>query len=962
MLERLAAFVQIAVIASIYGASTRSDLYFIASIVPLTLGTVVGEALATSALPALVKRQFEATFSRFLAATFWGSLAVLLAVLLVYLLVIAPIVALAGPAGTTSLLPWLAFSPTVVTLGLSAFLSSILLLCERYTWPPFRAAAASIAGLALTLVALIFTRHLVWIALATTGGYFIALLLLLADVRRAYGYSFVGRPGKAELREAARLKSNATVALAGNLIGGQSFVLLERALAASLGVGAVSTISYARGVVFTPNIAGQAVSMGIYPGMVRAHEADDVAFVRGAFLRGLRLTILMALAVVIFFSLFGSDLVRMLLERGQLNAHDAAAVTHALLAFMPAIVGTMLLILTSRVFYAVDFFRGIVLSQLGALLPYIPLALALRAAWNTNGLALGFGIAELTGGLLAVSYAIRLTRTTRAELRPVAAVVRPLLFVAAVLAAIRLALNSWPPAGSVRDTTLTLVGGVATISTLAIFLLASNWPEVGKLRRGLAALRNRRWHSLDRQVAGRRRIITFGAAALVEVALLALLPVVGVPLAGIGLVAAVVRRPGTILAISWNGFWLYLAALDLLNVEPRTRLTAAAYALIAVGLGAFVWQRRAVLVRRLAGTSTLTRLWLAASALLAVWFVANVALLSHGSLSHRLAGVFVISTVPTVVAVGCARRRDLAEARAGLVLLGLAFVAVECIAARHVALQGGRFSPIGRLDPISASLVPTVAALAAATYAARTPRRILLQSGVLAALGAGAALNAARGPLVAIVLALIVTAIVSLGRRGVFVVAATCLGLFVGSAAVAAGFSASPAISSLVKESSHLAGGPTSGKTGAQSPTSGSTEISSLSIRRQWLEEAVRAIPRKPVAGHGVGMLVDNTPEAHRMGVAGQLVYPHNDFVESAYSLGLPGLLLFSAFVLLPLVALWRRRDALRSPTGCFAVAVFTFAFLESNFSGEIGTDVLLWSGAALALAIFDAGRRPAAP
>ena len=46
---------QIALIASVYGASTRSDLYFIASIVPLTIGTVVGEAFATSLLPAFVQ-------------------------------------------------------------------------------------------------------------------------------------------------------------------------------------------------------------------------------------------------------------------------------------------------------------------------------------------------------------------------------------------------------------------------------------------------------------------------------------------------------------------------------------------------------------------------------------------------------------------------------------------------------------------------------------------------------------------------------------------------------------------------------------------------------------------------------------------------------------------------------------------------------------------------------------------
>ena len=51
LLDRIGAFGQVLLIAAVLGSTIRADLYFIASIVPLTIGNVVGEALAASVLP-----------------------------------------------------------------------------------------------------------------------------------------------------------------------------------------------------------------------------------------------------------------------------------------------------------------------------------------------------------------------------------------------------------------------------------------------------------------------------------------------------------------------------------------------------------------------------------------------------------------------------------------------------------------------------------------------------------------------------------------------------------------------------------------------------------------------------------------------------------------------------------------------------------------------------------------------
>jgi O-antigen ligase len=271
-----------------------------------------------------------------------------------------------------------------------------------------------------------------------------------------------------------------------------------------------------------------------------------------------------------------------------------------------------------------------------------------------------------------------------------------------------------------------------------------------------------------------------------------------------------------------------------------------------------------------------------------------------------------------------------------------------------------RFSPLETLDPISAALVPAYGALATVTLSPGTAgrrRAALALSGVLCA---AALLPGTRGPVLALVVAVAVVMISALSRsssRRRFQSAATfaaIVGLVVG------GVLSETFVDTKVNSVVSAFGVGADGTDGADGSADGPAQISSLSIRRQWLEQAIRAVPDKPIQGHGVAGLVDDTPEAHRMGVAGQKVYPHSDLVEAAYSLGLLGLLPFLVLVLVPaglLVGLWRRTSTFPP---VLIVALFAAAFMMANTSGEIGSDVILWSSAALAVVAADRRMRPA--
>lgn len=407
-----------------------------------------------------------------------------------------------------------------------------------------------------------------------------------------------------------------------------------------------------------------------------------------------------------------------------------------------------------------------------------------------------------------------------------------------------------------------------------------------------------------------------------------------------------VALPGVIVAVSWSGFWLYLGALDLLGIQTRTVYSVLIYGTIALALAAVISMRRDLLIQRLQRSSPIARVWLASASLLALMFAYGALVTGHGPLAHRLLGVFVVSTIPTTIAVAALSWRDLAHVRAALVILGLLFVVINLFASRHGAPLVGRFSPIENLDPISASLISVVACIAALTYRFKSVRATSAQAAACFAFAAAAMLNGSRGPIVALIVAVVFAVLFDRRLTMIALAAAIAVGIVVGSKLEVALIGQPPALTSLANE----ARSPNK----PQQPKETSVAISSLHIRQEWLSSAIRKIPQRPVLGHGIGTLVDDTPEAAAMGIKGELVYPHNDAVEAFYSLGAVGGILFALVVGLPLIALWRNRRVLNLPLLRFVPVLFVFALAECNFSGEIGTDVILWSLAAFAIVALD--------
>jgi peptidoglycan biosynthesis protein MviN/MurJ (putative lipid II flippase) len=489
LLERAGAFGQVLLIAVVLGSTARADLYFIASIVPLALGNVVGEALAATILPRAAREDVPRS-ERIFAAGFWTAAAVLVALTVVYLVLVAVVVPRAVPAGSASLLPWIAFAPVGVLFGLGTYCAAPLLHFERYVWPALRGAAATIVAFCLTLIAVAFGGGVVWIGLAVSTGYGVALLLLAAELISIGRRSTFAPPRRWALREVWALWPKVAASTSSGVIGGQAFVLIERALTAPLGVGAVASISYARGVAFTPSVLGQAIGAGLYPSLLRAHAAAAADYVRERFVSGLRLTLFVTAVSGAYIAVYSGPITEALFDRDAVSASSLVVIQQCLLAFSLALLGWMLTIYSARMFGALNLFRGLILQELVALLVFLAIVLLLRDALGTPGVALAFGIGQVAGGLAAVGLIVskldvRLRALAAEAVLPAAGRAVPVVAALLLVAFALVEQSDVPPFAAAGAGALT-----AVVVTIAVLWRAS-WPELGSMRGFFARVRRR---------------------------------------------------------------------------------------------------------------------------------------------------------------------------------------------------------------------------------------------------------------------------------------------------------------------------------------------------------------------------------------------------------------------------------------------------------------------------------------
>jgi putative peptidoglycan lipid II flippase len=491
--DRLFAFAQIVIIAYAFGASNGADVFFLASIAPLTIGVVVGEALSRSLLTMLTSPQVSASPRELAAAGALISIAIVAALTGIYLALALPLVIWLHPDGSHAIGPWLAFAPLGIALALSGYLGGILVWSHRYVWAALRYPFSGGAALALLAAAIHFTNGLNTVAAGVSTGYAIALLPLYAAVATRLGFGWIRHASASGFSAAFAGRRRVGAGVGAGLIGGQLIVLLERLLAAPLGAGSVSSLAYARGVAGAPALATEALGAGAYPGFVRAHSVGDTDFLKQSFLVWFRIAVLLGVAFAAFFIAFGHDLVAVLFERGRFGVYEVGRAGGMLVAFALSTLAGGVAALFVTTLYGLDRFSGILYRELGVFCAYLVLAPSLRYAFGAVGLAWAFSVAQSLGAILAGGLVVRyLGLGVRGLIREGLVPLAPhVVAVCAAFVVIRLAVDDLPWANNAREGARVGTAALLLVVLGAVWVMRSTLPEAKRLRALAPRIRRR---------------------------------------------------------------------------------------------------------------------------------------------------------------------------------------------------------------------------------------------------------------------------------------------------------------------------------------------------------------------------------------------------------------------------------------------------------------------------------------
>jgi putative peptidoglycan lipid II flippase len=389
----LLGFVRDLVIAQYFGATSATDAFLIAWMIPETVGPLLLDGAMSFVMIPLFARELEArgTLREFVSRTLLPVAAALLAVSIV--------VALAAPLVVRILAPGLAepdsavemvriAASTVLFIGLAGYAGASLRARQVFGIPAAVYMAYNVGILACILI--LGTQLGIYSAAL---GLALGSLLMLAVQAPA----FLRKEGVPQLSfkvdRALAYELAAFVPVGVFLLGRHAQVYVERFLGSFLDPGSISHLHYAARVAQFPMFAAITVAIVSFPSVARAMAGRRTEEVRQALERDLRMVSTLILPATTVLVVFAPEVVTLLFERGAFTAQDTEATASILRIYSLGLLAQTLVYAAVRPFFI---YRSSIWVPVRAavvgLLVTIAVDIALLSTWGAMGLAAGNAI------------------------------------------------------------------------------------------------------------------------------------------------------------------------------------------------------------------------------------------------------------------------------------------------------------------------------------------------------------------------------------------------------------------------------------------------------------------------------------------------------------------------------------------------------------------------------------------
>ena len=352
-LGRLLGFVRDLVIAQYFGATSDTDAFLIAWMIPETVSPLLLEQAMALVLIPLFARELEreGTISGLLPRTLLPTAAALLVLSAAVALSASwtvPLLAPGLPASTElAAVRMVAIaSITIFFIGLAGYARATLNSCHVFGVP-----AAVYAAYNLGILGSILLLHeRLGIYSAALGLACGSALMLLVQVP-----TFVRKVGVPRLSfklDRILLREFATfVPVGAFVLGRHAQVYVERFLGSFLEPGAISQLNYATRLGQFPMFVAAAIAIVSFPAVARAAVARRTGEVERAVESDLKMVSTLILPAAAYMIVFAPEVVALLLERGAFTAEDTAATASILRIYSMGLLAHTLIYITVQPFF-----------------------------------------------------------------------------------------------------------------------------------------------------------------------------------------------------------------------------------------------------------------------------------------------------------------------------------------------------------------------------------------------------------------------------------------------------------------------------------------------------------------------------------------------------------------------------------------------------------------------------------
>jgi len=209
--------------------------------------------------------------------------------------------------------------PTLLLSGLIKALGSVLNAGERFSLP-------SISPIVMQIVTIIFLLKMgmVWgihaLAIGMIAGLFFESGILIWGLR-SRGYKIMPKWNKLNASTRRIIQQYMPMVIGSLFMGSTAFV--DQAMAATIGAGSVSSLSYASKIVlFILGISSIALSTAILPHFSKMVALEDWKNVRHTLVTYVRLILVISIPLTLIIIYFSEPIVRLVFERGAFTKTD----------------------------------------------------------------------------------------------------------------------------------------------------------------------------------------------------------------------------------------------------------------------------------------------------------------------------------------------------------------------------------------------------------------------------------------------------------------------------------------------------------------------------------------------------------------------------------------------------------------------------------------------------------------